>query len=68
MSKTKIHLPMLNMSTLEGREDCEICFVNFRGDYSELCGEASKRNITLTSISMKEYSRWCKEWDRGGRE
>ena len=68
MSRPKIHVPMLNMSTLEGRKDCEICFVKFREDYSKLCQNALERNITLTSISMKEYIRWCKEWERGGRE
>ena len=68
MSREKIYVPMLRDITLKGRKDCDIYFVNSTGDYSKLCGEALERNITLTSISMKEYSRWCKEWERGGRE
>ena len=57
MSREKIYVPMLKMSTLQGRKDCDIFFVNLSGDYSKLCGEALERNITLTSISMKEYMR-----------
>lgn len=52
---------MLKMSTLEGRKDCDIFFVDFSGDYPKLCGEALRRNITITSISMKEYKRVMKE-------
>lgn len=66
MSRAKIYVPMLNMLTLEGRKDCDIFFVNFRGDYPKLCGEALRRNITVTSISMKEYMRVMK--GRGGRQ
>ncbi len=61
MSRTKIYVPMLKMSTLEGRKDCDIFFVNFSGDYPKLCGEALRRNITVTSISMKEYMRVMKK-------
>ena len=61
MSREKIYVPMLRDITLKGRKDCDIYFVNFTGDYSKLCGEALERNITLTSISMKEYMRVMKE-------
>lgn len=57
MSRPKIYVPMLKMSTLEGRKECDIFFVKFSGDYPKLCGEALRRNITVTSISMKEYMR-----------
>ena len=57
MSRPKIYVPMLKMSTLEGRKDCDIFFVKSAGDYSKLSGEALRRNITITSISMKEYAR-----------
>ena len=61
MSRPKIYVPMLKMLTLEGRRDCDIFFVNFSGNYPKLCGEALIRNITVTSISMKEYMRVMKE-------
>ena len=61
MSREKIYVPMLKMSTLEGRKDCDIFFVNFAGNYPKLCGEALRRNITVTSISIKEYMRVMKE-------
>ena len=57
MSRPNIYVPMLKMSTLKGRKDCDIFFVRFAGCYPILCGEALKRNITITSISMKEYMR-----------
>ena len=59
MSRPKIYVPMLKMSTLEGRKDCDIFFVNFAGNYPKLCGEALRRNITVTS--MKEYMRVMKD-------
>lgn len=61
MNRTKIYVPMLRYLTLEGRKDCDIYFVNHEGYYTVLCEEALKRNITLTSISMKEYKRVMKE-------
>ena len=61
MSRAKIYVPMLTMTTLEGRKECDIFFVDYAGYYSKLCDEALRRNITVTSISMKEYKRVMKE-------
>lgn len=47
---------VLDMSKLEGRRNCEILFVGFRGDYPALCAESRKRNINITSISKKRYN------------
>ena len=59
--REKIIVKTLSDETLIGRTNCDIYFVNHRGSYSDLCGEALKRNIYLISISMKTYREFVKK-------
>ena len=53
----KSYVWTLDKSKLQGQRNCEIFYVRHKGDFVELSREAYKRNIIITSISMREYRR-----------
>lgn len=57
MSDTKIYVWVLDMEKLQGRRNCDIFYVRHSGDFEKFSREALRRNITITSISIREYKR-----------
>lgn len=50
-----VFVEILDMSTLQGRKNCEIAYVKHRGNFEELMKEAYIRNISTRSVSYKTF-------------
>lgn len=55
LNKPVYYERVLDWSKLQGRKDCEIMYVTHKGNFEELCRQALKRRIVITSISIREY-------------
>lgn len=50
-----VYIRVLTLERMMGWKNCEILFVKHNGNYADISLEAYKRNIVLTSVSMKRY-------------